>query len=123
MSSILVVEDEVDTRTVLQLLLAMEGFDVRTAGDGIAALESVGEEAPDLVITDWMMPRMSGVELCRRLRQDPATRDIPIIVASARGREPAEDGLYERFLHKPYEIEDLVETVRRLLPGSGSGPG
>jgi two-component system phosphate regulon response regulator PhoB len=116
MSTILVVDDERDTRNVLQLLLRLEGHEVIAASDGVAALQAVGERRPDVIITDWMMPRMNGTELCRRLREDPTTRAVPIIVVSARGLEPTHpDGLYERFLHKPFGLDELLEEVRTLL--------
>jgi CheY-like chemotaxis protein len=116
MSTILIVDDERDTRTVLQLLLSMEGHEVFAAGDGLAALETVRERRPDLVITDWMMPRMNGADLCRRLREDPGTTGIPIIVLSARGLEPKHpQRLYDRFLHKPFELETLLNEVQTLL--------
>ena len=121
MSTILVVDDERDSRTVLELLLAMEGHEVLVAPDGIAALQAVREHQPDLVITDWMMPRMNGADLCGRLRSDPATRAIPIIVVSARGLEPKHPGrLYDRFLHKPYELDALLELINALLAERGS---
>lgn len=118
MASILVVDDEPDSRTVLGLLLAMEGYEVFAASDGVAALEAIRSRRPDLVISDWMMPRMNGADLCRHLREDPATSALPIIVVSARGLEPSHpQRLYDHYLHKPFELDALLDRVRSLLSG------
>jgi two-component system phosphate regulon response regulator PhoB len=104
----------------------MEGYEVSSAADGSAALESIRQQRPDIVITDWMMPRMNGAGLCRELRADPATRAIPIIVVSARGLEPTHpERLYDRYLHKPFELDALLEILRTMLaervPGAPGG--
>ena len=80
--SILVVDDEPDSLETLRLLLVDEGFHVRVAADGIEALERIAELAPDLLIVDIMMPSMTGLDLCRRLRAQAETRDIPCIAYS-----------------------------------------
>ena len=85
--SVLLVEDEPAQRAVLSYNLEAEGFEVRTADNGEDALALIGEEAPDLILLDWMMPHVSGIEVCRRLKARPETRGIPIIMLSARSEE------------------------------------
>lgn len=117
MITLLVVDDEFDAVTVLEMLLSLEGYRVITARDGHDALEKLANEIPDLIITDWMMPRMDGVELCRQVRRNPATASIPIILTSAaRVVEPADAPRpYDAALQKPIELVALLETIRRLL--------
>ena len=78
--SVLLVEDEPAQRAVLSYNLEAEGFEVRTADNGEDALSLINEEAPDLILLDWMMPHVSGIEVCRRLKARPETRGIPIIM-------------------------------------------
>src|SRR5580693_1761960 len=82
---ILVADDESHILHVVSLKLRNAGFDVVTAGDGQEALELASSEQPDLLITDYHMPQLSGLELCRKLKQDPATAKIPAIMLTARG--------------------------------------
>ena len=84
---VLLVEDEPAQREVLAYNLEAEGFEVRRAEDGEEAMLLVSEAAPDLVILDWMMPLMSGIEVCRQLKSREATRHIPVIMLSARSEE------------------------------------
>src|SRR2546428_12822032 len=84
---ILVVEDEGDIRELIRYNLVQEGFAVEEAEDGAEALERVQRRAPDLLVLDLMLPRMSGLELCRRLRANPETARLPIIVVTAKGAE------------------------------------
>ena len=86
-AKVLVVEDEDALATLLEYNLAKEGYEISLAPDGEEALLRVDEEAPDLVILDWMLPKVSGIEVCRRLRQGQKTRNIPIIMLTARGEE------------------------------------
>lgn len=74
---ILIVEDEAALSTLLAYNLEKEGFTVRVAADGEQAVEALAEEQPDLVLLDWMLPHYSGIEICRRIRRDPATRALP----------------------------------------------
>src|ERR1700712_2257135 len=85
--NILVVEDEDSLATLLQYNLEKEGYEVRVAGDGEEALLLVDEKLPDRVVLDWMLPKISGIEVCRRLRQRSETRNLPIIMLTARGEE------------------------------------
>jgi two-component system phosphate regulon response regulator PhoB len=82
---ILVVEDEEALATLLQYNLDKEGYRIELSADGDEALIRIDEKLPDLVILDWMLPSVSGIEICRRLRQRPATRNLPIIMLTARG--------------------------------------
>jgi CheY-like chemotaxis protein len=109
---ILVVEDEPDVRYVLRRVFEGAGHTVAEAGHGAAALELVRTSAPDLVVTDMMMPVMGGAELISRLRADPATAQIPILAATgdvqlARGADAV--------LAKPYRREELLTAANALL--------
>ena len=84
---VLVVEDEDSLATLLQYNLQKEGYEVSMAGDGEEALLLVDERLPDLIVLDWMLPKVSGIEVCRRLRQRNETRNIPILMLTARGEE------------------------------------
>jgi DNA-binding response OmpR family regulator len=105
-------------RAYLTRLLAPH-WSVRTTGNGEEALEAVAEQQPDLVLTDVMMPRIDGFELLRRLRADPATRDIPVIMLTARaGQEASVEGLEagaDDYLAKPFRTEELIARVRVVL--------
>ena len=85
--TVLIVEDEPAQREVLAYNLEAEGFRVSTAGNGEDALMLVDEVSPDIIVLDWMMPNVSGIEVCRRLKMRPETRGIPIIMLSARSEE------------------------------------
>ena len=86
---VLLVEDEPAQREVLAYNLEAEGFHVVQADNGEDALLLVAEESPDIIILDWMMPRLSGIEVCRRLKMAPETRNIPVIMLSARSEDEA----------------------------------
>ena len=87
MTRVLVVEDEPAIAELVAINLRHEGFEVSIAGDAAAATAHVDERLPDLVILDWMLPGISGIEVCRLLRAKPETRDIPIVMLTARGEE------------------------------------
>ena len=117
MSRILVVDDEPAQRSILRRIFERAGHEVADAGDGAAALRAVGKSAPDLVVTDMMMPVIGGAELIRRLRCDPATAGIPILAAS--GDSHLADGA-DAVIAKPYKWEQLTEVADGLL-GEGRG--
>jgi CheY-like chemotaxis protein len=120
--TILVADDESHILNVVSLKLRNAGFRVLTAHDGQEALDLAQQERPDLIITDYHMPLLSGLELCRRLKQDPATRDIPAIMLTARGYhlEPSDtaDSGIRRMLSKPFSPRHLLATVNEVLAGS-----
>ena len=119
MAKVLVVEDEQALSELLEYNLTKEGFAVSVASDGEDALYMVEEETPDIVLLDWMLPNVSGVEICRQLRARGQTRDIPIIMLTARGEE--EDrvrGLQtgaDDYLTKPFSMGELIARMRAVL--------
>jgi two-component system phosphate regulon response regulator PhoB len=118
-TTILVVEDEDAILTMLRYNLEKEGFRVYTASDGEEGLLKVKEKRPDLLLLDWMLPSMSGIEVCRQLRRDINTRNIPVIMLSARGEE--EDRIRgldcgaDDYLTKPFSPSELVARIRAVL--------
>ncbi len=117
--SILVVDDEPNTVEFLRITLEMSGYDVLEALDGITALQKVATCHPDLVLLDVMMPEMDGLEVCRRLRAQRDTADLPIVILSARTSvEAIREGLdagATRYLTKPVTRDNLLETLREVL--------
>ena len=123
--TILVADDESHILHVVSLKLKNAGYRVLTARDGQEALEMAQQEKPDLLITDYHMPQLSGIELCRKLKQDPATTNIPAIMLTARGYslEPAdtEQSGILRMLSKPFSPRHLLATVEEVLAGGATG--
>jgi len=123
--TILVVEDEDALATLLQYNLEKEGYEVLIAADGEEALVVVEEKLPDLVILDWMLPKVSGIEVCRRLRQRAESRNVPIIMLTARGEESDRirglDTGADDYVLKPVSMTELAAraraVLRRLRPG------
>ena len=116
---VLLVEDEAAQREVLVYNLEAEGFYVISADNGEDALMLVDEEAPDLIVLDWMMPNLSGIEVCRRLKLRNETRKIPVIMLSARSEEVdrvrgLETGA-DDYVVKPYSLVELMARVRTQL--------
>ncbi|MDR3518628.1 MAG: phosphate regulon transcriptional regulator PhoB [Azospirillaceae bacterium] len=116
---VLVVEDEVDLVTLLKYNLEKEGFRTLAAGDGEEALLLAAEQTPHMVLLDWMLPLMSGLEVCRQLRRSSKTRDIPIIMLTARGEEADKvRGLNsgaDDYIAKPFSTTELVARMRAVL--------
>lgn len=115
MARILVVDDELDILSAMSVLLKFDGFEVITASDGVQALKIMHETSIDLILTDWMMPNMDGIELCRLLRADERWRAIPIIGNSAAVIPPIFADWFDAVFHKPCGIDELLEAIRRLL--------
>ena len=118
---ILIVDDEPNIVVPLEFLMKREGYEVEVAGDGQAALDAVARGAPDLVILDVMLPRMSGFEVCRQLRADSRWRGLKILMLTAKGRDSEmEKGLglgADAYVTKPFSTRDLVARISGLLRG------
>jgi two-component system, OmpR family, phosphate regulon response regulator PhoB len=116
---ILVFEDEDALATLLQYNLEKEGYRVSVASDGEEGLMQAEEETPDLVLLDWMLPKVSGIEVCRRLRGRPETRNVPIIMLTARGEESDRvrglDTGADDYLTKPVSMVELNARIRAVL--------
>ena len=117
--TVLLVEDEPAQREVLSYNLKSEGFDVVTAADGDEAMMLVEEEMPDIIVLDWMLPGISGIEICRRLKSKTETRAIPVLMLSARAEEVdrvrgLETGA-DDYVVKPYSVLELMARVRTQL--------
>lgn len=115
MKKILVVDDEFDILTTWRLVLEMEGYEVTTASNGRVALDAANIHAPDLVITDWMMPHMDGVELIGHLAASDTLGEVPVILMSAAAHAPELDHPNARFRRKPLSIDDLLALVNHLV--------
>ena len=119
MPKILIVEDEIALVELLRYNLETAGFAVRVAMSGPAADEAFAEERFDLVLLDWMLPEISGIELCRRIRQRPETRNLPVIMLTARGEEADRiRGLStgaDDYVVKPFSINEVLARVKALL--------
>ena len=123
---VLVVEDEAALATMLRYNLEKQGFRVDEAVDGQEALTRIAEAQPDLVLLDWMLPVMSGIEVCRQLRRRPATRELPVIMITARSEDQdAVRGLNtgaDDYVTKPFSTEALVARMRALMRRSNTVP-
>ena len=119
MSTVLVVDDDVDIARFIEVNLKLEGFDVLVAHDGEEALEVISEQLPDLALLDVMMPRLDGVELCRRLRSDPLTASLPVIMLTAKSLSADKVvGLTagaDDYIIKPFDTLELIARVRSTL--------
>jgi two-component system, OmpR family, phosphate regulon response regulator PhoB len=118
-ASILVVEDEEAIQILLSYNLEAEGYRVRVTSQGEDVARLVGEERPDLIVLDWMLPGLSGIEVCRLLRTRPETRDIPVIMLTARSEESERvRGLStgaDDYIVKPFSVPELLARVRTIL--------
>ncbi|HEX8982759.1 MAG TPA: response regulator [Ktedonobacterales bacterium] len=116
---VLVVDDSPTVRKIVQLTLQRERIRVVTAGDGLSALAAVADTQPDLILLDIMLPRMDGYNICHLVRNNPAYRELPIIMLSGK------DGIFDKmrgklagsteYMTKPFDSTELVQTVRRYL--------
>jgi len=116
---ILIVEDEPAQREMLGYNLESEGYRISTAINGEEALLLISEEAPDVIVLDWMLPNVSGIEVCRQVKSKPETREIPVIMLSARSEEGDKvRGLEigaDDYVTKPYSVTELMARVRTQL--------
>ncbi len=124
LSKILVIEDEAKIARFVELELKHEGYDVRTAGDGIGGLQAAQAWQPDLLVLDLMLPGMSGIEICRRLRAASATAELPILMLTA--KDDVSDKVMgldmgaDDYMTKPFAIEELLARIRTLLKRRGA---
>jgi two-component system phosphate regulon response regulator PhoB len=123
---VLVVEDEAALATMLRYNLEKQGFRVEEAADGQEALTRISEAQPDLVLLDWMLPVMSGIEVCRQIRRRTNTRDLPVIMVTARTEDQdAVRGLNtgaDDYITKPFSMDTLLARMRALLRRSNAVP-
>ena len=115
----LIVEDEEALLDLLKFNFNKEGYKIDTATDGETALEKILYKPPDIIILDWMLPKLSGIELCRRIRKNKEHKNIPIIMLTAKGEE--EDKLRgletgaDDYITKPFSVNELVARVKAVL--------
>ncbi|MCP5095516.1 MAG: response regulator [Chloroflexi bacterium] len=117
--SVLVVDDEPLTQNLLRMMLEPVGFDVFGAEDGYKALSMVENNCPDVLILDVMMPDLDGIEVCKKIRSQPQTENLPIVMLSGKTHlNAAEDGLRagaDKYLFKPMSRSDLINSLRDVL--------
>jgi len=116
---VLIVEDENSLLELLKFNFTKDGFKVDTAMDGEMALEKILNKAPDLLVLDWMLPKLSGIELCRRIRKNKEIKNLPIIMLTARGEEDdrlrgLETGA-DDYITKPFSVNELMARVKAVL--------
>ncbi len=114
---VLLIEDEPNIAEAIRFLLSRDGLRVSYAAEGAAALVLMRQDPPDLVILDHMLPGMSGLEVLTALRADPASRDLPVMMLTARGRDRdmAEQAGADRFMTKPFSNSEILAEVRAML--------
>lgn len=116
---VLIADDEPNIVVSLEFLMKQRGYVVRVASDGEDALKAVGEFGPDLILLDVMMPRMSGYDLCQKLRENPTWAGIKVIMLSAKGRDiEVSKGMAvgaDAYVTKPFSTKDLMNKVQELL--------
>jgi two-component system, OmpR family, phosphate regulon response regulator PhoB len=115
----LIVEDEAPLVELIRYNLEKAGYEVEAAGDGEEAILLIEERQPDIVILDWMLPKLAGIEVCRRLRSKPATRNLPIIMLTARAEEADRvrglDQGADDYMTKPFSMTELVARIRAVM--------
>ena len=123
MSTVLVVEDSATQRQMISDLLKESGLNasVISVGDGVEALEQIQTQLPDIVVLDIVMPRMNGYEVCRQIKTDPNTENVPVIMCSSKGEEfdkywGMKQGA-DAYIAKPFEPTELIGTIKQLLRG------
>jgi CheY-like chemotaxis protein len=115
---VLIAEDDPFIRRVAEIALRRAGFEVSTVGDGVEALQMLEESLPDLVILDGMMPKMDGLEACRRLKTNPRTANLPVIMLSARSQLTDEEAGRQAgaigYITKPFDAPTLGKEIERI---------
>lgn len=121
---ILVVDDEVHIRKVVAIKLKNNGFEIVTAEDGLEGYEQAISEQPDMIISDFQMPNMSGSEMVEKLRQNEQTKDIPVIMLTARGfaidQQQKQSLNIAEFLSKPFSPKELLKTIEEIFAPCGA---
>lgn len=121
----LVVEDDVDIQDIVASVLGRAGYEVLVEDNGDAGLAAALTQQPDLVILDWMMPGLSGVEVCRGMRADPRTQDIPVLLLTSRAQEADIDQAFtagaDDYMVKPFRSRELVSRVTALAAKNVGG--
>lgn len=116
---ILLVDDEVNILKVVSKRLQVSGFEVATATDGESALAQALGQPPDLIVLDVMLPKLNGLEVCARLKQDPRCRQVPVVLFTAKTEEKDRQAGFaagaDAYITKPYQPEELRQTIDRLL--------
>jgi DNA-binding response OmpR family regulator len=119
---ILVVDDEVNITQILEFSIGAEGYEVITAANGEEAIDKARREQPDLIVLDVMMPKIDGFEACRILKANPLTKNIPVVLLTAKGRDIDKKLGYEvgatDYIVKPFSPNKLVDRIHQLLVGS-----
>ena len=120
---ILVVDDEVNITQILEFSIGSEGYQVITASNGEEALDVAKREQPNLIILDVMMPKIDGYEACRRIKANPLTKNIPVILLTAKGRDIDKRLGYEvgatDYIIKPFSPTQLIDRIQELLVNAG----
>ena len=121
---ILIVDDEIAIREMISIALDLAGFDCIEAEDALQAHHKIVDERPSLVLLDWMLPGMTGVELCRRLKRDETLSEIPVIMLTARGDEDHKiqglDAGADDYVTKPFSTRELVSRIKAVLRRSSA---
>ncbi len=116
---VLIVEDEAALVTLLRYNLEKDGFEVAEAGDGEEAMVKIAERKPDIVLLDWMLPLVSGIEVCRRIRRAAGTRSLPVLMLTARGEEGDRvrglDAGADDYVTKPFSLRELSARLRAVI--------
>jgi CheY-like chemotaxis protein len=117
---ILIADDSVNTRGILRFMLQNQGFELVEAENGEEALAKARSAVPDLIVLDGMMPKLTGFDACRYLKEDPKTKAIPVILLSAAAqtdptRDWTKDSPADKFMAKPFQMKDLLSAIESLL--------
>ncbi|MGB7417300.1 MAG: response regulator [Thermosynechococcaceae cyanobacterium] len=119
MSKILVVDDIKAELELISKYLTEAGYTVTTANDGQEALEKVDQDQPDAIVTDWMMPNMGGIDICRKLKKNPETAEIPIVACTAKNRDVdrmwAKKQGVKGYVTKPCTAEELISVLKEAM--------
>jgi twitching motility two-component system response regulator PilH len=122
MSTVLLVEDSLSTRKMISELLIKQGMKVEIAVDGVEALEILPTIKPDLVVLDIVMPKMNGYEVCRNIKSNPKTKNVPVLICSSKGEDfdrywGMKQGA-DAYIAKPFQPKELIATIKQLLKTS-----